>query len=105
MSEPVTMTTWKRADGEPFCYDQYSWATEMESVQAEYEDADQPIDFIEEVWVRQWVRSMTGFPPAFSCQIEPCDENAAGWWLSPNGVWMQACAAHGGVARTWEPSP
>ena len=95
-SERKTMTTYKRTDGEAFGLD-FAWATDMESVESEVEDRDDPLEFTEEVWVRVSVRHFFQFPTAFTCQIEdrePCEEDAVGWWRSLDGVWLSVCDGH-----------
>lgn len=74
MSIPVTMTTYKRADGHGIG-GEYGWVTDMESVDADADGADEPIEFVEEVWVRQSVRTFQR--PVCS----ECDEPATHWGL------------------------
>lgn len=73
-TDPERMTTYKRADGELMC-GEWGWVTEMDSVEAEAYDAIEPIEFIEEVWVRQSVRTFK-LP---TCN--QCDEDAEYWGL------------------------
>jgi hypothetical protein len=96
-TEAKSMTTYQRADRELIGGD-YSFVTSVDSLQDDL--LDEPVEFIEEVWERRSVRRFWQMPTAYSCAVEdggePCEEDAVGWWRSPDGVWLQACQRHGG---------
>lgn len=76
MTDATTMTTYKRADGEMIA-GEYGWVTEMESVAAEAEDAEESIEFVEEVWTLQSRRTFI-FPV---CGADGCQEAIQFWGL------------------------
>lgn len=90
-----TMTTYKRADGE-LIGDSAGWVTELDW----FDDGlDEPLELIEERWIRSHVSQIWVFPPLYDCGIEdedPCDEDAVEWWRSPDGVWLPLCEKHRG---------
>lgn len=86
------MTTYKRADRD-LIYGEYGWVTDLDY----FDDADDPIELVEEVWERRSTRRIVKLPNAYSCAVEdeePCEEDADAWWLTDDGVWLSVCPAH-----------
>lgn len=74
-AEPiVSMTTFKRADGDLMA-GEYTFVCDIESVEADIEYADEPIEFVEERWERVYVRTFT-LP---TCR--QCNDPATHWGL------------------------
>jgi hypothetical protein len=66
------MTTYKRTDG-GYIAGEYEWVGAPDYLDAEAED--EPVEFVEEVWVRESARTFT-LP---TCR--ECDETATHWGL------------------------
>lgn len=87
--DPVSMTTYKSVNGDPI--GEFSWVTDMEF----FEDDDEPVEVIEEVWRRVSTRTFWHLPfRLYDCDVDWCDENATGWFEQAPGDWSQRCEAH-----------
>lgn len=98
MSEPAPSfsRTYKRVDLEQIS-DEWGWVTDLEF----FEDDEDPVELIEEVWVRQSVRTFWHLPTEmYDCAIDrldasiECDEDAVAWRQMPTGKWIQVCEKH-----------
>ncbi len=70
--QQTTMTTYKRADGDLIC-GEFGWVADIEY----FDDDDEPTELVEEVWVRQSVRTFTKRPSNYE-QCPLCGE-WSGW--------------------------
>jgi len=89
--KPSFHKTYRRADGEHIV--DYGWVTDVEIL----EDDEYPVELIEETRAPPAVRRFWYLPTAYTCEIEdqePCEEDAVGWWQSPDGKWSQVCQEH-----------
>lgn len=65
--KPVTMTTFKRADGE-MIYGEYGWVADLEYFEEERYDQT-GVKIVKEVWVRTEVEEIHLHPPeCYSCE-------------------------------------
>lgn len=86
--KPSFEATYKRADGEHI-YD-LGWVTELDH----FEDDDEPVELIEERWVRVGVRRFWHVPATlYDCDTPTCDEDAVGWFFDDEGKPAQRCEA------------
>jgi hypothetical protein len=86
------LTTFKRDDKE-LIYDEFGWVTDLDY----FDDEDEPIQLIEEVWERRSTRRIVVLPAVYSCKVEdqePCEEDAVAWWWVDGKTWMQVCTRH-----------
>jgi hypothetical protein len=76
MADETKMTTYRRADGR-LLGGEWSFATDIESCEAEGEWSDVPIEYVEEKWMRVAVRRFV-LPV---CNGIGCDAPATFWGL------------------------
>ena len=92
---PSFETTIKRADGETI--GDYGWVTDSEY----FDDDDDPVELIEETWVRSSVRTYWHLPSRlYECtKAGDCEEDAVAWEQQSDGRWEQTCKLHAEVVR------
>lgn len=99
-TEPITMTTFKREDGDPWM-GEYTFMSYLDGLEDAWEEASKPINVIEERWVLAEAIVHTKFPTLYTCEYEdqePCEEDAVCWQTegedADGPIWMQACERH-----------
>ena len=92
-NQAETLTTYKRADGQPVGGD-YGWVADFD-VAVEIDDSFTPVTYVREVWQRVRSEERTHFPKLYDCDLPDCD-NDADSWIMAGGGWHARCGDHGG---------
>jgi hypothetical protein len=96
--DDTTMHTLRRADGESIEDEGRTFLVidDDDHIRDDHlcDGAWRPVELWDEHWTVTERRSRWAFPPLADCDLEDCDEDAAGWTRTADGEWHQYCNAH-----------
>lgn len=93
--KPSFEKTYRHADGEAVG-NEFGWVTDLDY----FDDYYDPVELIEESWVRMKVRRFWHLPATlYDCDLLDCDEDAVAWEPGPDGIPRQVCEVHREIWR------